>query len=268
MDFHLEQITREFQRRGAKNPRYSLRAFASFLNLDPSALSRVLAGKQELSVKSGMIVLKKLQLNKNDSRRFMQSLIERRRRNEAAQVGKQVAAPDLRPVPLELTADVYARVASLPYLAFLELVSTEDFSSDSEWIAKRLGMDVEKTSEMIETLIETGLLKREESKLVCTNIHMTAIQPKETNAIRQGFQERVLNEGIRALKEVPFERRAHYGMTMAIDASKIGLAQQRIREFIEMMNDELSVEPMSEVYQLAVQFFPLTTSADEKGAKE
>ena len=266
MDFHLEQITRELKRRESKNSRYSLRAFAAFLNLDPSALSRILSGKQELSIKAGMVAVKKLQLSKNDGRRFMQSLIERRRRKEAAHIGKQVAAPDLRPTPFELTPQLYAKVAKLPYLGFLELTFTENFKSDPHWIANRLGMNLDEVNEMIEILLKAGLLRREGAKLVNSNIHITAIQAKETNSIRQGLQEEILNEAIRSLRHDSFERRAHYGMTMAVDASKIQYAQKRIREFIEVLNDELAGDSLSEVYQLGIQFFPLSGPVSGEGS--
>jgi PAS domain-containing protein len=81
--FHLEFLSEELERRRLANKRYSLRAFASFLELHPSALSRILNGKQEISNKSCSTIIKRLELNDEDKRKFVASVAEDRRlRNE------------------------------------------------------------------------------------------------------------------------------------------------------------------------------------------
>ena len=55
-----------------------MRAFASFLGLDSSALSRVLNAKQELSVKSAAHVVRKLKLSDADQERFIVSVARTR----------------------------------------------------------------------------------------------------------------------------------------------------------------------------------------------
>ncbi len=44
----LNYLQQELERRCQKNPRYSLRSFAKFLEIDPSALSKILNGKRPL----------------------------------------------------------------------------------------------------------------------------------------------------------------------------------------------------------------------------
>lgn len=44
----LERLTREFEARQANNKRYSLRAFAAFLNTDHSTLSQILRGTRRI----------------------------------------------------------------------------------------------------------------------------------------------------------------------------------------------------------------------------
>ena len=54
---HIEMIRAELHRRREVNPRSSLRGFAASLKLHPSALSRILSGKQTLSVEAAKFVL-------------------------------------------------------------------------------------------------------------------------------------------------------------------------------------------------------------------
>lgn len=263
MNYHLRLIVNEYKRRVAKNPRYSLRAYASFLNLDPSALSRILAGKQELSVKAGLSIVKRLQMSEDDGRRFLLSVIEGRRRNEAARVGRLVSSPHLRPVPAYITPEVFEKIADLKAIALLELTQTEDFNSDPEWIAGRLEIDVEDAKDLIDDLLTLGLLKRENGRLVNMSSYLTAARCEQTKPARRRLHEQVLKKATHALKEESAEKTLFCGVTMAIDASKIELAAQRIREFLDNLSDELSTSPRNEVYQLAVQFFPLTKQSAE-----
>jgi len=263
MNYHLRLIVNEYKRRVAKNPRYSLRAYASFLNLDPSALSRILAGKQELSVKAGLSIVKRLQMSEDDGRRFLLSVIEGRRRNEAARVGRLVSSPHLRPVPAYINPDVFEKIADLNAIALLELTQTEDFNSDPEWIAERLEIDVNEAKALIDNLLSVGLLKLENGQLVSMSSYLTAACCERSKQARKRVQEQVLKRAAYSLKEESSEKSLFFGMTMAIDASKIELAARRIREFLDNLSDELSTLPRSEVYHLAIQFFPLTARRPE-----
>jgi PAS domain S-box-containing protein len=74
--FHISLLETELTRRKEKNPRYSLRALAAFLKLDPSALSRILSGKQELSIPSALQIIQKLKLGITDQEQFITSVAE------------------------------------------------------------------------------------------------------------------------------------------------------------------------------------------------
>ncbi|HVK60045.1 MAG TPA: hypothetical protein VM432_00795 [Bdellovibrionales bacterium] len=92
MNFHLQILTREFEKRRTRNARYSLRAFASFLGLHPSALSRVFSTKQPLSPKSGLAVVQKLALDADEARQFLQSIVEERLQRESNKLGAVIQA--------------------------------------------------------------------------------------------------------------------------------------------------------------------------------
>jgi transcriptional regulator with XRE-family HTH domain len=52
----------EFRRRHKRNPSYSLRAFAQYLEISPSFLSQVLSGKRSMGVLTLSKVSKRLNL--------------------------------------------------------------------------------------------------------------------------------------------------------------------------------------------------------------
>lgn len=78
--FHIRRLQQEIQIRKEKNPRYSLRAFAKFLGLGPSTLSRILSHQQELSQSACKNIIKKLKFNHDDSVLFISSIAEERKR--------------------------------------------------------------------------------------------------------------------------------------------------------------------------------------------
>lgn len=93
---HISLLQAELKRRKEKNERYSLRAFASFLQLDPSALSRILSCKQELSLQTSLQVIRKLKLGPNERAQFIRSIAEEKYRRAYLVLGSaaEVESPD------------------------------------------------------------------------------------------------------------------------------------------------------------------------------
>jgi plasmid maintenance system antidote protein VapI len=56
-------LTREFEQRRERKPSYSLRAFARFIELDPSHLSKVFRGQRGLSQERASAIFRKLGLD-------------------------------------------------------------------------------------------------------------------------------------------------------------------------------------------------------------
>jgi PAS domain-containing protein len=80
-NFHTKILEQELKNRQLRNGRYSLRAFAVFLDLHPSALSRILQGKQDVSVTSAVNILTKLDLIEEDRVKFVASVAEQKYQN-------------------------------------------------------------------------------------------------------------------------------------------------------------------------------------------
>src|SRR5947209_19732207 len=87
---YLKILRSEFDERCRRNPRYSLRAYAKFLDLDPSALSRILAQKQDMAPKTCLKVLRKLGLSGPAQRIFVFSALAHRGRKEYQSISKKL----------------------------------------------------------------------------------------------------------------------------------------------------------------------------------
>lgn len=78
--FYIKLLLNEIENRKEKNPRYSLRAFARYLGMGSSTLSRILSGQQELSHSACKNIIKKLKFNRDDCVLFIASIAEERKR--------------------------------------------------------------------------------------------------------------------------------------------------------------------------------------------
>lgn len=78
--FHIKLLEAELSRRKRENPQFSLRAFARFLEMSSSSLSRILLDSQEISISTSKQIIKKLNLSDEDSVLFIASIAEDKRR--------------------------------------------------------------------------------------------------------------------------------------------------------------------------------------------
>ncbi|MFZ8933207.1 MAG: hypothetical protein ACO2ZP_04845, partial [Bacteriovoracaceae bacterium] len=68
----------ELDRRVKRNPRYSLRAFSKFLGVDVGALSRLLANKQTITIRTANKICQNMGLNEEETKTFLDSVTKDR----------------------------------------------------------------------------------------------------------------------------------------------------------------------------------------------
>jgi uncharacterized protein (TIGR02147 family) len=137
------------------------------------------------------------------------------------------------------------------------LTFSEDFQSDHQWIATRLRKPVEEVTRTVEALVKLGLLKDAEGKLSNTSLHFAAVKCEESDRIRRDHQKSILERAAQSLENDPLDQRAHYAVTLTIDPEKLPKAREMILKFLENLDDYLESGKRKQVYQAAVQLFPV-----------
>jgi uncharacterized protein (TIGR02147 family) len=140
--FYQTCMKDELARRLEKNSRYSLRAFAKFLDIDASVLSRLLTGQKRLTPMLSHKILAKLDLSPKEAKNFLSSVVE-----AYEEEGVQRKNPELKSMlkktrsksnDKDLTPEMFRIISDWYHYAILQLMQSPHFKFDFKWIAKEL----------------------------------------------------------------------------------------------------------------------------------
>jgi transcriptional regulator with XRE-family HTH domain len=244
----LNNLRSELERRKKTNPSYSLRAFAKYLEMDASNLSKLLSGRIELGTKLRMKLAQKLGMSEEELRHF--GYLE----------GHIVKDSDY----IEHQLDHFKVISDWYHYAILEVLKLEEFrfNQDESDIANRLGLSLEEYKNAVKRLIKLGHLKLgEDNRLIDEEVNCSSILSIDTSSAHRTNQKQILSLAQNALDETPIEKRSQSAMTVAIDSKKIPEAKKMIKEFRRKLARFLSTSKhLDEVYHLSLSLYPVTRS--------
>lgn len=242
----IELLNIEFERKCEKNKSYSLRAFARDLDVQPATLSHIMKRKRAPSPEFRQKVYSALKLSV-DQKSYLEN-----RPDEVFKFSKK-----------EL--DVFLSLSEWYYDAILELMRVKGFESQTEFVAKRLGLGIEETEGAIKRLMQLGLLKKMPNKTWVSSTENTLMYGgDQTTFALQKLQRQLMEKAITSLETVPKKDREQASMVMAINKKDLPEAKKRIKEFHQDMCKFLQRpnRDAEEVYQMITTLFPLTVLED------
>ncbi|MBX9769703.1 MAG: TIGR02147 family protein [Bdellovibrionales bacterium] len=249
----------ELINRTAKNPKYSLRAFARQLGISAPVLSHLIGGRRPLTPAAIQKIGMALGLTPESINSYVAQFQKHSLTEEA---------------PFSVMAmDVYNAIADWYHDAILELTHIPTFKADPKWIATTLGITIHEVNAAIERLQRLDLLDitQEGQWVDLSRDNTTQSHPDVTSAALRKYQEKILEFSLEALRNVPKPLRDHTSSMTAIDVADLAEVKMRIRNFRKELSEFLQrdgVEP-NQLYQLAISYFPLTKieNGQTKGEK-
>lgn len=235
--------------RQMRNSSYSLRSFARDLDISPGVLSKLLNNKFVPSLAMAIKITNKLGLRRIEQKTFIKSVVEASIKDKESENLVEFSEFDI---------DRYEIVSKWYNYAILELTLTSDFKSDYRWISERLGIDESITSDSIERLLDFGMLKKKNGRLIKSERNITTSNKDITNDGLKEYQKSIFQLAQESTINTPFDKRSMQTMTMAIDPKKIEIARDMIENFLNDMCEFLEADKQEEVYQMSVGLFPLT----------
>lgn len=243
----------ELQKRCRKNPQYSLRAFATFLQIDVSILSRIIAGKRKASAKVINHICERLSASPIQHAGFLKEINGKKLLNPS---------PTTQDEFLLIAEDSFALISDWYHAAILELTFTKSFQNDYRWIAKSLSITVSEAKIALERLIRLGLLQEIDGKLIKTNKQLTNYAGVTTSATKE-FQRQIIGQAQEAVNNCEPHEKDITSMTMAIDENKLPMAREIIKNFRRELCALLEEGEQTRVYNLAIQLFPISKKTND-----
>lgn len=236
-----------------ENTHYSLRAFARDLGMHPGTLAKVINGERSLPIKKVQEVMNRLKLTPSERTLFMESLLRKKTSIDNIKI-------DLLDTRHIVDESNYKVISEWEHFIVTDLFEIPTFERTTEDVARRLNITFNRAEVVVENLIISGLLtKDQDGKLINVHASIKTTEDIENQALQESHKE-TLRMGLNKLEEIEVELRDFSSMAQAIDLDQLLEAKTIIREFRQKMSALLrNGKNKTDVYQLAIQFYPITT---------
>ena len=254
------------KRKQAVQPAYSLRALARDLGVSAAFLSKVMSGEKlpprerleklcyllELDVLEKEFVVKAVMLDSFGTK--VLSRIDAKPRKSIGSKGPRT------------TTDAPSRqvLGSWMNLAVLEGLTLRPPHCDPETLRIRLGISEAHWKQTIQTLLTAGLIEEQDGRYQKKD-ELLYIAGGRSRAEVRAFHEMMIQKARAELTEKTlqedYERRLINGFTVAVNPNNLEHVKAKILRFLDEISREAAAGECVDVYQLNVQFFPLTKKA-------
>lgn len=246
--------------RCAKNPNYSMRAFAKQVGISPSHLSRVMNGKKDISPIAALRIANHLKLKPADMENFLDLVgweTSEGHTKELIAGRLEARSKELKRKTLRLEA--FRLIADWYHLPLLELAGARGFKSDSRWIAAKLGISVAEAKSAVNLLVSLKLLAQDE-KGKLTRVDGASVETPDdiTSVAVRKHHEQMSLKAASAVHEQDTHEREFQSLQFPFDEKKIKRLKEMVREFSQKIEKEFKSSQATEIYQMNLQFFRLT----------
>lgn len=152
------------------------------------------------------------------------------------------------------------------YPAVRELAGRADFRDDPSWIAKQLmpSITVRQARAALKALCKLGLLVEDDSGQLVRGETTLATSHEVRSLVIPAYHRQMIERAAAAVDDVPVDERDISAITVCIQSASLPQLKARLRRFREVMLDTCDAEEEPDrVYQLCIQFFPLSQTVDE-----
>lgn len=253
--YYIQVIKEDLTRRQRRSPSYSLRAYSRDLGIAAATLSLMFQGKRSLPLKKSYLIAEKLNLGPKERTYFFESLYK-----------TKVKLDDIKIDPTDgrfmLDESYFSVIAEWEHYAVLTLFDCNDFVPTPNGAAIKLGISLMRAEVVFHNLVTSGLLKSSENIFHKTHQAVRTTEDVKSSALKMCHLE-TLELGKEKL-DIEVELRDFSSIMLAMDPEKLPEAKTILREFRQKMASLLKNGNRTEVYQLAIQFYPLTKESKQE----
>jgi len=239
-------LNQEYQRRKERNPNFSLRSFAKWLDISPAQISQMLAGKRPVTLNTLKKITDRIGLSPNEKKSLMTSLL----------ADKSFIETPPEKNARNLQEEQFRLIADWQHFAILSLTKVAGAKGDPRWVARRLGLSIEEAHKALLLMEKMGLIQ---TKPVFKQLGelLDVVSEVPSEAIRK-YHRQNLALAAEKMETVPVELRQFQSITVATHPKLLPKLKVLIEEFLDNAMDVAESDSATEVYNLNVQLFPTT----------
>lgn len=249
----ISRLNLELEKRKSKNTRYSLRAFAKILEIDPSILSRILNKKIPLTQKQLLKISRSLKFTDDELDLYLNILLEERLQLKTSW--------GLESFFEEKELNKFKLVQEWQYLAILELIKLDGFEMSVSYISKKLNIPKTLAQDSIKNLKKFKIIKKNSGNKWDTTLDFKALLQRNLFAIAMRERQReILHKAAEDVVSLESELFEQCSFSMAIDTRLVKEAKVKIHNFKKKLAQDLHKKSKikDNVYEFSVSLFPLT----------
>ncbi len=247
-------------------PQYSFRFLARRAGFTSSNFIKlVMDGQRNLGPQAIEKVAKALKLDE-EAAQFFETLVQLNQAPTVAERNRafeRVAANRRFRAAKKLDGPLFDYLAHWYYPAIRELAARPDFQEDPLWIAKTVFPEIEprQAKAALKNLENLGLLVRDDRQRLTRGDASLTTGHEVRSVVVPAYHLQMIERAGQSVTKVPPEERDVSALTVCIRESTLADVKARIRRFREELMERCDSETEPErVYQLCVQFFPLSVA--------
>ncbi len=235
-------LRRTLEKKQRHNPRFSLRALARMVDIPAGRLSELMSGKRKLSPFYADKLVTNLALSKEEKAAILASVGTESRRIPQ---GRKLSEGEL------------ALISSWEYYAILNVIKLDAYDGSEAWIAERLNLPRLHVYKSVQLLVRLGLLAKVAERIERTESSLTTENNIPSSAIRSAHRSDI-GKALDALDGVETSKRIFSSATVVCDSTSLEQAAKMIDRFNDKFAKKLPAKRKTAVYNLTIQFCPLT----------
>ncbi len=268
---HRAYLAAYYQAAKRTRPSFSFRLFSKLAGLrSPNFLKLVIDGERNLGADSVGRFAKALGLEGADGEFFAdlvafgqaQTLAEKNRAFERIAASRRFRAAR------RIDGELFAYLSHWYNPVIRELAARDDFQEEPRWLAAQLRpkISASEAAEAMKLLLSLGLLVRDADTGRVLRGEPTLTTEHEVRSLgAAAFHRQMLERAAQSIETVPRELRDLAALTVCVSPGTAAIVKQRIHQFREALTELCDADTQGNtVYQLNVQWFPLSLAPGEK----
>lgn len=245
-DFFVELIQNQFESYQQRNSRYSLRAFATKLQVSPSTLSEILRKKRKISKTTAASIVQILDPANQDALYHLEHLDEHYTPYKTDSIKT-----------LRIEGDEALLFEKWYHLAIVTFFDSKKYDGSAQSIANYFGISLKEATEATDRLLRLGVIKEENGRYVNSAQFYITDRSKLNDSIHIS-KKYALKNALHALEAKPLQDKSSFSMMFSVFDQK--LVPEAI-EYLDKMKKGFVKKfkgkgDKSAIYQLSIQFFP------------